>query len=301
MATATAQQREVDHGDCRDVQCLRSDHQCVPKEVWIEMRYNNRAEVERIGRAGSYYEEGKDGLKARVLSTFWLYLDRDDDAFTPHQTVNGHGFWEAWLTLWVSQNVKPGSRCIDIGANVGYYTLFLLDHGCRVRAVEPQPHLAELVERSVKENGFRLLTTGTVDRNAITHARGVATLIIPHRHGSGASVTHDIEGVSVAYEVDTFTLDDYCEGKPYYDFVKIDAEGAEGKLFRGAGNFIKENPDCVYLVEWTFGHGTEKELFELFDVAVVNYDGQEVPVPTADKLAAHRVTDWTTLALRKKK
>lgn len=269
------------------------------------MRYNNRNEVERIGAAGSYYEYEGRTPRARVLSSFWLYCDPNDAGFTPHMTTKAEGYWESWITLWMSRNVKPGSRCMDIGANHGYYTMFLLDHGCKVRAVEPQEYLAELIEWSAQENGFKL-ETKSVDRCAISDETGTATIVIPHQHGMNANIIGDhTDSVGIATEVDTSTLDDFREGKAYYDFIKVDVEGAEDKLFRGASKFIEENPYCVWLVEWRYNrmdhesaYEVAQDLFEKFDVTYVDFQGDEQPLTSAIQLWSQE-EDWM-LVLRRK-
>lgn len=280
-----------------------SDHRYLSKEVWNQVRYNNRFEVERIGAAGSYWET-VDGLpKARVLSSFWLYCDPLDEGFTPHMTVKGEGYWESWITTWMSQNVAPGSRCIDVGANQGYYTMFLADHGCEVIAVEPQPHLAALIEKSAAENLFDI----RMDVNVISDVSGVMGMVVPVGHGMNASVAYkpvSPNGFDMI-QVESYKLDEYCEGKQYYDFIKVDVEGAEDKLFAGSYEFIQENPECVWLLEWRWDRmedpqASAEAIFELMDVWYVDFFGGENPLDNPARLAEKQNEDWM-LVLRKKK
>lgn len=267
------------------------------------MRYNDRTEVERIGSAGSYYEL-VDGLpKARVLSSFWLYCDPEDLGFTPHMTTKGEGYWESWITTWMSQNVKPGSRVIDIGANMGYYTMFLADHGCKVIAVEPQPVLAALIEQSAAENLFDV----RMDVNVISDVSGHLTMQVPVGHGMNASVAYEPFSPHGYTEVtvESYKLDEYCEGEQYYDFIKVDVEGAEDRLFAGAHEFIEENPECVWLLEWRWDRmedpmSSAEAIFELMDVWYVDYFGNENRLSSPEELSSRQNEDWM-LVLRKKK
>lgn len=268
------------------------------------MKYFNRAEIENIGRAGSYWEIDKERgcYTGRVLSSFWLCLDPVDHGFTPHMTEWRMGFWESWITLWMSQNVKPGMTCIDLGANMGYYTMFLANHGCKVIAVEPQPKLARLIEASAKLNNFKV----RVDVNAIADKQGRMKMLVPNGHGMNASLAYEpfAPNGNEETEVDVYTLDDYCEGEQYYDFIKVDVEGAEDLIFTGAQKFIKENPDCVWLLEWRWDRlknpeKSAKELFETFAVGYVNYDGAEVTLNEAEQLSTQQNEDWM-LVLRRK-
>lgn len=268
------------------------------------MRYFSRAEIEKIGRAGTYWDIEDGVLKARVLSSFWLYCDPDDLGFTPHMTILGDGFWESWITKWMSENVKPGSRCIDAGANMGYYSMFLADHGCEVIAIEPQPHLAKLIGKSANAN----LADVRVDENAIGNQSGANfKMHVPRGHGMNASIAYtpiSPEGFDII-DVDLYSLDEYCEGRQYYDFIKVDVEGAEDQVFYGAQEFIEENPDCVWLIEFRWDRLAEPEefaklLFEKMEVSYVDYQGNENSLVAPEQLASQKNEDWM-LVLRSKK
>src|SRR5580704_6922794 len=107
------------------------------------MRFSSREEVERIGRAGvASYEsctEGQPIIVSRQLSSFWIASRPDDPGLSEH--FKNDGFWEAWITLWISRNVAPGSVCVDAGANYGYFTFQLVQNGCMVLAYEANPEL----------------------------------------------------------------------------------------------------------------------------------------------------------------
>jgi FkbM family methyltransferase len=270
------------------------------------MIYFNREEVERIGKAGSYYEVEDGYLKARVLSSFWLYCDPSDEGFTPHMTVKGEGFWESWITVWMSQNVAPGSNCLDIGANMGYYTMFLIDHGCKVRAVEPQPKLAALIEKSAVANGIKWNSWETVDRSAVSDRAGSMTMRVPIGHGMNASIAYE-PGSPNGYEeieVTVYSLNDYVGDDDRYDFIKVDVEGAEDNVFHGADLFIEENPDCVWLLEWRWDRLNDpmrsaREIFEKMHVWHVDHHGNEVALNKPEDLAQRQHEDWM-LVLRKR-
>jgi FkbM family methyltransferase len=55
----------------------------------------------------------------------------------------------------------PPPLVLDVGANLGYFTLLAAAHGCRVRAFEPSPRLAASVRASAALNGFGALVTVT--------------------------------------------------------------------------------------------------------------------------------------------
>ena len=66
-----------------------------------------------------------DQLICRVLGKYIMYVDPRDRGITPHLALNG--FWEAWVTVALARLIQPGWRCVDVGANVGYFTLLMAD------------------------------------------------------------------------------------------------------------------------------------------------------------------------------
>ena len=86
------------------------------------------------------------------------------------------GFWEYWLTKYFAEQIKPGDTVIDIGANLGYYTLLagdLVTATGRVVAVEPNPLVFELLSKSVKK-AKRAST-------AVLRLRNSSSQLIAHR------------------------------------------------------------------------------------------------------------------------
>ena len=50
----------------------------------------------------------------RVLGEYRLYTLAHDSAITPHLALDG--IWEPWVTMAIARYLKPGMRCLDIGA-----------------------------------------------------------------------------------------------------------------------------------------------------------------------------------------
>jgi hypothetical protein len=92
----------------------------------------------------------------RLLGDFLAFVDTRDLMLGPRLVLDG--FWEAWVTLAIARHLQPGSWCVDVGANYGYYTL-LMAGACgpegRVAACEPNPLLAETyLPQNLALNGF---------------------------------------------------------------------------------------------------------------------------------------------------
>jgi FkbM family methyltransferase len=123
---------------------------------------------------------------------------------------------------------------IDIGANLGGYTLLLRKHSARVIAYEPNPDLATRLERV-----FRLSRSVEVRRCALSDTSGVAMLRVPSDHGrSTIEAANDIGGREAApVNVETRRLDDEPVGD--VGFIKIDVEGHELAVLRGAEGILR--------------------------------------------------------------
>lgn len=263
------------------------------------MRFNNRQELENIGKVGSYhYELDDDKIAVRILSSFWLSVQDKDDHFVPH--LKRDGFWESWVSLWISKNVKPGSVCIDGGANYGYYTFQLLLHGCKVIAIEANPHLIPHLNESLRLNGDLPLT---IINAAITNG-STDKITLSVTNSFLHSTVRDFRNDTVEkVEVDTISLSSFKNNQ--IDFIKLDIEGVEDEVLPDVLNLQNTNPNVVCLFEWVYDSYPNKsrELYEYiinnFSVSYVDFDGEETQLKSYDQIIQETV-DLRMYVLRKK-
>lgn len=239
------------------------------------MKYFSRDEVERIGRAGVMTRTEDDYMFCRVLSSFWLAVEPEDRAFTPH--MKRDGFWEAWNTKWVSQEFDDHNLFLDIGANVGYYTMLAAMHGLETYAFEPNPLVNDLIHAGVTEN--KLEDRVTISDYALSDTEGDAFISI-HEFHSGAG------GFSKSgMKVSTITGDQFLDGMFNRDIlIKCDAEGAEPNIMWGLEQTLEQN-ECTIFLEWD-GQRYEdtKDDFlntlSRYSLAMVNDEGSEDVIST---------------------
>lgn len=152
--------------------------------------------------------------------------------------------------------LHPGGSFVDVGANIGLYTVaagYAVGHGGRVIAVEPTPGTAEVLAQNVRLNG--LLETGvvTIHQVAVGEAAGRAQLAT-HSEDSGHNSLYLTGDEDAVVQVDVAPLDDLVPVGTPVDVVKIDVEGAELAVLRGMRRVAEENPAMVVFAELAGEH-----------------------------------------------
>jgi FkbM family methyltransferase len=148
---------------------------------------------------------------------------------------------------WLSELCDPDLPAVDVGANVGIYTYWLMRYARGCHSFEANPDLASRLKRYA--HGRRL----TVWSMALSDTVGRVTLHVPvdartglQRAGSASIVSHSATGPVVDIEVDQARLDEL--DLPRVGFVKVDVEGFEMNVLRGAAKTIERDMPNV-LVE----------------------------------------------------
>jgi len=246
--------------------------------------FKNRQDVEAQGLAGvskyQYDGGGVDMLVTRQLSAYDLCVKPGDPNVAKHH--EDEGFWEAWITLWVTRNVRPGSFCIDGGSNYGYYTFLLAKMGCRVVAVEANLDLLPYLFASAKIN--ECVDLVDVWNRAITDKddETVKIGLLPSSINTTIVERDDLIGHKLVHTVTLDTIAKHYQ-RPV-DFIKLDIEGAEEKAWHGMKNLLAANPTCVILMEFVPEHYALngklffQEILKTHNIAYVDYNGDEKPI-----------------------
>ena len=142
----------------------------------------------------------------------------------------------------IRRHVRPGDIVCDVGANQGSFIFWLsawVGEG-RVVAFEPQPGLAVAlgeVCRAVR------LDNVTVEAQAVFSRSGEQELFMPIGHQPGASLNaHVVQGERfTTLTVPTIALDDYFKAGDRITLLKIDVEGAELDVLKGAERILRQH------------------------------------------------------------
>lgn len=132
-----------------------------------------------------------------------------------------------------------GGVVIDIGANIGSFSIYAASFGATVYAIEPEPHNLEALKNNISINKFE--NNIYTCPYAISDYKGTAVI---HDSGGGSSIKDD---GSFGAEVEVMPFDNFF--MLYHiesvDVLKIDVEGAETEIILGAS---KENLEkCKYI------------------------------------------------------
>ncbi|MBU3077159.1 FkbM family methyltransferase [Sphingomonas quercus] len=221
----------------------------------IERATRARNQIAIRGLCMNAYLGNNWGL-CRVLGRYKMFVDTTDRGLSTHLMLDG--FWEIWVTEALIERVRPGMIAVDVGANLGYYSVLLADlvgETGHVHAFEPNPPIADRLRESCHVNGFYSNTT--IHPEPLGAEDGLPVdLVVPHGEPKNAHIrpsghiaaTGD-EGISheKAATLTTRRLDSFPELLDA-DLIKIDAEGAEEDIWRGmAGIFARNRPLTIIL------------------------------------------------------
>lgn len=243
----------------------------------------------------------------RILTRYKVYVDKRDRSLTPHLMMDG--FWETWMTKCLAEIIKPGDTCLDIGANLGYFSVLmsaLTGASGQTVAIEPNPDLCKLLRGTAGLNfpGFGVAEVALSDQD------GKVVLMIPSEvWGDGSIIDRtDRKGIrKKEVKVKMMRLDRLVKEMAIakVDVIKMDVEGVEPEVFTGMTGIIENNPGLKIVMEYSpflykDAAAFTRLLFEKFEVKRIK--DVESPV-TIEPEAMHtliELKDHTDLYLLRK-
>lgn len=176
----------------------------------------------------------------------WFLVNRMDRYIGRSLELYGEYCQHEWNCLqWL---LAPGLDAIEVGANIGAHTVALArlaaGHGARVMAIEPQPVIFQHLCANLALNGLHNVTT-------LNCACGEAAGLLgfdPPDYGeveNFGGVVMRAEGGSQT--VPCHRLDDLVERDRRVGLLKIDVEGFELQVLKGAGDLVARHRPVIYL------------------------------------------------------
>jgi FkbM family methyltransferase len=234
------------------------------------------------------------------LGAFRLYVPPDD--VDVGQALIERGAYEPHVTAAIRSHLGPTGVFVDVGAYVGYFSLLaasLVGPSGRVVSVEPNSTACALLQSSARLNGFGQIELWPV---AVAEERRVFALIGRGGHGRLVDWSPSADAPTPPSLVVALTLDEVLGDAARVDVIKLDVEGAEARVLRGARRTLATHrpvlvtefaPAALANVSGVSGEAYLRQLAEAgYAVAVLQEDGESLPCgtdpgPVMRALAAH--------------
>lgn len=227
----------------------------------------------------------KDGVaNERIVETDVhhgrMYVDLADNGVS--RTLYINGLYEPGLTEACSTIAEPGMTVVDVGANIGYFTIpfseIVGDSG-KVYAFEADPRNADVLERNIR---LRDCSNVEVSQVAVSDTSSDVEFQLSDDQFSRSRILDSSNTTETVDEVETVTLDQ--ELSESVDLLKVDVVGAELKILRGAMGLIEQSKPRIVLPHLPHKWGDEQlSVFE--DLAEMGYtrwslEGEDLGSPT---------------------
>ena len=189
---------------------------------------------------------------------FKMMLDKKDES--------GHSIINLKEIELFKKHIKLGDTVIDVGANIGYYTLMfasLVGPTGKVIAFEPIMENFDLLSKNIELNKLN---------NIELHQKAVGAYNSKVKMKLSESIGQHQISENGDYEIECVPLDDYVK---FADFVKIDVEGYEIDVLVGMKNLLAQKLTIIseFYLKLLKQHGDPKQFFKiLYQNGFVLYD-----------------------------
>lgn len=204
---------------------------------------NERRRLRAFGSAVRFQVRGRL-LGKRTLTPIgrsaWMWSELHYTASSKAVYANPPDWPE--MVVWASR-LRARDLFIDVGANVGTYSLWAADHGAKVISVEPDAEARWRLVENAALNGFDF----EVHEAALTDRGGEVTMTVGEDSRNRLVVGEAVAAAS--RRVATTTLDAVL-GSRLAAGVKIDVEGAERLVLEGASRALEERRLLCVQLEW---------------------------------------------------
>jgi FkbM family methyltransferase len=203
-------------------------------------------------RPAEYCYLGGHRAVARTHRGHKIFLDTRDIGMTPHLALDGS--WEPEVEAVLVRLLRPGQQVAEVGANMGYHTLAVAEAigpDGRLHSFEANPEVLPLLRATLAVNGLTrrvilhpeaaLDAAGTVEFSSDPDHIGSGHLAFPGEAGN----------YSRKVTVPAVTLDAALADAPPLDLLRMDAEGSEPQVLRGAEALLRRSPRLRIVTEWS--------------------------------------------------
>ena len=167
------------------------------------------------------------------------------------------GVYERGEIAFFRSRLRADMTFVDVGANVGLYSALALStpgFRGRVLALEPHGESRVYLQKTIQSNAARSGMASICELAASDHAGTLTLYQNPENKGDNRVYADPLLEGGETIEADT--LDNICRrhGISTVQFIKIDVQGAEASVVRGASSLLGASDDCILMTEfWPYG------------------------------------------------
>jgi FkbM family methyltransferase len=253
---------------------------------------------------------GNGLVLAETAQGHLVTIPSDDRAITPHVIRDGN--FDIGISRFIERTLRPGHCFVDVGANIGLYSLIAaaaVGERGRVIAIEPLQQCQTLIYDNLAMNGFEQRLT--LVRCAVGEAAGEAVINSFPRYlgastldpGVAERFSDKIGGAPTPQTIKLVPLPDILREarveRP--DLIKIDVEGYETAVLAGARAYLAAQPRIDLLMEWHPAFRSREDSLALLDfltndlglsLAFIQPDGSALAATRDTLMALEHADIW---------
>ena len=215
--------------------------------------------------------------------------------------------FEKYETALMESQINIDGVFVDVGANIGYYSLLMAKICKKVYAIEPDAECFEILKKNVEENNLKNVV---LLKMAASNKKEKKYLIKDKENQGNGRIqstpipSFDKEGRRTFYdEVITDTLDNILKIEQKISCIKIDTQGWEAQVIEGAKKMLKRDEPTLFL-EYTPSEYMNNKMINFLKKNYKNIwsinDFAEVPWPIFKGVKIKGKNGYADLFLKKK-
>ena len=192
----------------------------------------------------------------KIINGSWMVLNPRQKGID--RDLIACGVREPYMTDIVGSLLKRGDIVVDIGANIGYYALLecsMVGRLGHVYAIEPVPDNCERLAANVRLNQYANISVHQV---AIGYKNRTQSMSLSEMCNMSTLERSDYRSYAKIIRVKVISLDDFMRGKPYPNLLRMDIEGYEYWLVKGASKLLSQDKPLRICMELHFDVLREK-------------------------------------------
>lgn len=265
----------------------------VARYIW-DHPANRDERLQALSRALAWQLYKRTTGKPWTLDVFnGMKLVCYPDTTSGSAMIYGNGYSDYHEMLFLQRYLRPGDHVLDVGANIGVYTLLmasLVGETGRVDSFEASPDTIHRLRENIAINELPHVqahhTAVGTEGGTLAFTRGLGTVnhLVPDPDESSAPLV----------EVPVIPLDDFLSPTDSLSFIKVDIEGAELLALQGAEKLLERHCPRVWLLEINgmvrhFGHSQDdvEDFLRRFDYETALYDAHTNQLRFVDRAWRH--------------